>query len=141
MIDKHAAERLAAAGNALRPDWPVKSIMTALLDHRDRAYRDVAVALAYIATDPDTRTPARLKESGPWWSAVATQSRGCRTTFRATRTRGRCIRVLSAGRARFRRHRICGSWLRPRSPSLRRGSERVEAVDAGAVGADAVACA
>lgn len=64
-------ERLAAAANALRPDWPTRSVLTTLTrDHAHRAYRDLAVALAWVAADPDTKTPARLAESGPWWAAT-----------------------------------------------------------------------
>lgn len=69
-------ERLAAMGNAIRPEWPTKSLLTHLRTHHaDRAYRDLAVALAYIATDPQTLTPARLKESGPWWRTTEEQTR------------------------------------------------------------------
>jgi hypothetical protein len=64
----HEADRLAAAANALRPDWPTPSIRSYLLaSHAHRGYRDTAAALAYIATDPDTRTPKRLEQDGPWW--------------------------------------------------------------------------
>lgn len=69
-------ERLAAATNQIRPDWPVQSLRTHLRNHHEhRAYRDLAVALAYIATDPMTQTPARLKESGPWWRLTEEQAR------------------------------------------------------------------
>ena len=54
-LTKTEAERLAAAANALRPDWPVSSLLTYLSKHKARAYRDVAVALAWIATDPQTK--------------------------------------------------------------------------------------
>lgn len=68
-------ERLAAATNQLRPDWPVQSLRTHLRTHHaNRAYRDLAVALAYIATDPTTLTPARLKEPGPWWRLTEEQT-------------------------------------------------------------------
>ena len=69
-------ERLAAMGNALRPEWPTKSLLTHLRNqHAARAYRDLAVALAYIATDPKTLTPARLAENGPWWRTTEEQTR------------------------------------------------------------------
>ena len=65
-------DRLAAMGNALRADWPVRSLRTHLAkNHATRAYRDLAVALAWIAADPQTQTPARLIEAGPWWKATA----------------------------------------------------------------------
>lgn len=68
MLSDVQLSRLAALGNALRPDWPNASLVTFLArNHRERAYRDVAVALAYVACDPATTTPARLNEAGPWW--------------------------------------------------------------------------
>jgi hypothetical protein len=76
MIDRTSAERLAAMGHALRPDWPVSSLMTFLAkpEIRDRAYRDIAVALAWVACDSQTQTPARLLEAGPWWRATQAQA-------------------------------------------------------------------
>ena len=68
MLTRTELERLAGMGNQLRPDWPVASLLTHLRTHHTaRAYRDVAVALAYVATDPITQTPARMLEAGPWW--------------------------------------------------------------------------
>lgn len=73
MITHHAAERVAAAVNQLRPDWPAASILT--LIERDLtlwALTDLVVALGYIAVDQNSdgswasRTPARVKEDGPW---------------------------------------------------------------------------
>lgn len=74
MLTKTEAERLAAAAHALRPDWPVSSLLTYLSRHKASAYRDVAVALAWIATDAQTKTPARLDEAGPWWKATQADS-------------------------------------------------------------------
>ncbi|MCG7285381.1 hypothetical protein MHY85_05245 [Cellulomonas sp. ACRRI] len=71
MLSRTEIERLAAAAHELRPDWPVKSLCTWLLGtHANRAYRDVAVALAWVACDPQTNTPKRMDEAGPWWQAV-----------------------------------------------------------------------
>lgn len=67
-------ERIAAAINALRPDWPVPSLKTLMKSKLyARARRDVAVALAWVACDSDTKTPARVLESGPWWQAVVAE--------------------------------------------------------------------
>lgn len=67
-LSRTEIERLAAAAHELRPDWPTASLVTWLkADHAHRAYRDVAVALAYVATDSETRTPKRMNETGPWW--------------------------------------------------------------------------
>jgi hypothetical protein len=75
MLNRTEIERLAQAANAHRPDWPVKSLCTWLMaDHAHRPLRDVAVALAWIATDPGTKTPKRMNEAGPWWTAVRATS-------------------------------------------------------------------
>ena len=64
-------DRLAASVNALRPDWPANSLRTFIANNlADRAYRDAALAFAWIATDADTRTPARILEAGPWWTTT-----------------------------------------------------------------------
>lgn len=77
-MNRTEVERLAKSVNGLRPDWPWNSLVTFIETHlTDRAYRDVAVALAYIAADPETRTPKRVLEPGPWWNvgpAAATKA-------------------------------------------------------------------
>jgi hypothetical protein len=67
-----AVERIAQAIHALRPQWPIASLETFLRDPKlaNRPTRDVAIALTWIAVDPDTRTPARVHEDGPWWRAA-----------------------------------------------------------------------
>lgn len=73
MLSRTEVERLAAMAHELRPDWPVSSLCTWLMaSHANRAYRDVAVALAWVAADTATRTPKRMDEAGPWWQAVRT---------------------------------------------------------------------
>lgn len=74
MPNAAATDRIAAAIHLLRPDWPKTSIAT--LIERDpalsnRGFQDLAVALTYVATDPKSSTPARVKENGPWWRATA----------------------------------------------------------------------
>ena len=72
MATENEIQRLAAMANQLRPEWPIKSLITLLArDHAARPYRDLAVALAWIATDARTKTPARLAEAGPWWTATS----------------------------------------------------------------------
>lgn len=95
MISKTEAERLAAMANQLRPDWPIPSLLTFLAHHKARAYRDLAVALAWIATDPATENPGRLNENGPWWRATQAQEgtfvgRSMRCPDHPTETAGRC---------------------------------------------------
>jgi len=71
MIDEHDIERIAAAMNQLRPDWPTPSLRTFITKNlATRARRDVCVALAWIACEPNTATPARVLEAGPWWKAA-----------------------------------------------------------------------
>ena len=71
MATDNELQRLAMAANAIRPEWPVRSLVTLLTKHAARPYRDLAVALAWIATDARTKTPARLSEAGPWWTATS----------------------------------------------------------------------
>lgn len=76
-MNRNEAERLAAAVSQVRPDWPAQSVfaMLARPDLRDRSARDVAIALMWIAHDPDSRTPARVIEAGPWWMQVTATDR------------------------------------------------------------------
>jgi hypothetical protein len=77
MSTKNELARLAAAVAILRPDWNPRSLQTLLeRDHALRPLRDLAVALVWIATDPDTKTPARLSEHGPWWVATSATATG-----------------------------------------------------------------
>lgn len=75
MISRDETERLAAMANSLRPDWPVKSLVTFIVNELTRrTYREAAIALAWIATDPATDTPKRMLEAGPWWNASRAQA-------------------------------------------------------------------
>lgn len=67
-MNRTEVERIAKAINGLRPDWPWNALVTFIEAHlTERAYRDVAVALTVVACDPETRTPKRVLEPGPWW--------------------------------------------------------------------------
>ena len=69
-MTKTEAQRIAQAINALRPDWPTTSLLTFIAANlRERAYRDVAAALAWVAADETTTTPGRVLSAGPWWSS------------------------------------------------------------------------
>ena len=71
MLSRDDTHRLAAMAGALRPDWPVKSLLTFISTQlADRTYREAAVALTWVATDPETATPRRVLEAGPWWNAT-----------------------------------------------------------------------
>lgn len=71
-MNEHEIERIAAAMNQLRPDWPTRSLKTLLSGPKlaDRPRRDVTVALAWVACESGTATPARVLEAGPWWRAA-----------------------------------------------------------------------
>lgn len=73
-MTKTELHRLAGALATLRPDWAPQSVQTFLERHlAHRPYRDAALALVYVAVDPDTVTPARVLEAGPWWQAANTR--------------------------------------------------------------------
>ncbi len=65
-MNENETDRIAAMGNALRPDWPVASLRALLrrptLANKTR--RDMAVALAWVACESETKTPARVAEAG-----------------------------------------------------------------------------
>lgn len=72
-MNENEIDRIAAAISQLRPDWPAASIATLIHRHPDlaaRPRRDVAVALAWVACQAETATPARVLEAGPWWRAT-----------------------------------------------------------------------
>lgn len=67
-MTKDEAEKIAKAVHILRPDWPAKQILDLIGEHyRDNVARDIAVALMVVASDPESRSPSRLLESGEWW--------------------------------------------------------------------------
>src|SRR5690606_9991866 len=71
--DEH--QRIAAAMNALRPEWHPRSLVTYLdRNHYARAYRDLAVAAVVVALDERTETPKLLEQHGAWWIAAGRAS-------------------------------------------------------------------
>jgi hypothetical protein len=73
-MNEHEATRIAAAMHELRPDWPASSIKTLVMKSMaDKPRRDVCVALAWIACESNSHTPARVLESGPWWRAAGVE--------------------------------------------------------------------
>jgi len=76
MLTRDEAMRCAHAAVALRPDWTIPQLMAVLGDTRvkPRPFPHVAIALAYIAGDEDTKSPGRLFAAGPWWDACRTRS-------------------------------------------------------------------
>lgn len=74
-MNENEIGRIAAAINQLRPDWPAGSLRTLLAGPKlkDRPRRDVAVALTWVACEAESKTPARVNEPGPWWTATAAE--------------------------------------------------------------------
>lgn len=77
-MNEHEIERIAAAANQLRPDWPIAQLRTLLKGDGlvNRPRRDVSVALAWVACEVGTASPYRVLESGPWWRAAGIESAG-----------------------------------------------------------------
>ena len=75
MLTDTQISNLAAAAHSLRPDWPLKSLTTFIANNlQARAYRDVAVALAWVGADEKTQTPKRVLSAGPWWKSGGEES-------------------------------------------------------------------
>lgn len=74
-MTRDEAQRIAGAISIIRPDWLASSLQTVLgklpAHLRARPARDVHLALAWLAHDPEQRTPRLLSESGPWWQLTA----------------------------------------------------------------------
>lgn len=91
-MNDHEIERIAAAMHELRPDWPTASLRTLItkqLSHKPR--RDVCVALAWVACESASATPARvLNEHGPWWRAAAIDESGPAKTYDRNATCATC---------------------------------------------------
>ncbi len=78
MPEQAELERLAGAISMLRPDWPagsVKRFIAGRPELANRPLRDLGLALFWVATDPESKTPARVLEAGPWWWVLRTDSR------------------------------------------------------------------
>src|SRR5690606_16846987 len=74
-MNQHEIDRIAAAMNQLRPDWPTKQLQTLLSNPAlaTRPRRDVCVALAWVACETNSSSPYRVLEAGPWWRAAAVE--------------------------------------------------------------------
>lgn len=74
-MNEHEAQRIAEAAHAMRPDWPTASVLTLIRKNLiDKPRRDVAVALAWVACESGTASPARVLETGPWWRAAGVEN-------------------------------------------------------------------
>lgn len=123
-MNEHEIGRIAAAMNQARPDWPLKQLKTLLADARmvDRPRRDVFVALAWIASEPNSASPYRVLESGPWWRAAGVEGA---TTRREVLTPAERCGTCSESRDRCER-----LWMRDHTFEAdfrtKRGSEVAE---------------
>ena len=96
-MDINEINRLAAAGSAMRPDWPAKSLATFLGKNlADRAYGDVAVALAWICTRTKTNTPT-LDELAFRTSPATLKAKGREAFVRFLQTPAGKATVAGAG--------------------------------------------
>lgn len=68
-MNRDEAEQIASAISIIRPDWYQASLVALLGKHQHRPARDVMLALAWIAYDPQTTSPGRINADGPWWGA------------------------------------------------------------------------
>jgi len=66
-MNHNEAEVIAAAVAIIRPDWLQSSLVTLMGKYKHKPARDVALALVWIAYDPETTSPGRLDVPGPWW--------------------------------------------------------------------------
>ena len=66
-MNRPEAEQIATAITIYRPKWLQTSLVTLLGRHKHRPARDVALALTWLAFDPETDSPGRLDHDGPWW--------------------------------------------------------------------------
>lgn len=71
MITDNELTRLADMVQALRPEWPSRTTRAFLArSMRNRAYADLCAALAVVCADPESTSPARVEQPGPWWQAA-----------------------------------------------------------------------
>ena len=78
-MNPNQARAIAGAISHIRPDWhevALNSLLAGLPTNlRDRPARDVMLALTWLAYDPDTDKPGRLKLEGPWWHLAETAAK------------------------------------------------------------------
>lgn len=102
MIDRTEAERIAAAINTLRPDWPIPQLITLIAELRTWPLLDLATGLTHVAVERDldgahvSRSPYRVKEPGPWRTARAAATQDAERAERERRDRERRDREREA---------------------------------------------
>lgn len=71
MLTREQATEIADAIHRLRSRWTTDDLIAVMLDPRIRDHRnmrDTASALAWLALDIRTQSPARLFAPGQWWN-------------------------------------------------------------------------
>lgn len=71
MMTKAEARVIAESVAIVRPDWLVTSLTSLLHEFRAKSPVEVHLALLWVAYDPATKTPARIRTEGPWWHIAA----------------------------------------------------------------------
>lgn len=114
MITQPQAERIAAAINALRPEWPVASLVSFIGKNlQTRAALDAAVALTYVALDRNDKgewcsvTPGRVLEAGPWWRIGTNDAEADERREKAARDREERLAAIKARNRAIRRCDMC----------------------------------
>lgn len=70
-ITHEQAKALATLLNALRPDWDLRGILSAIYEARGKGGNfDLVVAAVRCASQPSNRTPAVIGLEGPHWQTA-----------------------------------------------------------------------
>lgn len=141
MITRHEAERIAAAVHALRPEWPTQQVMTLCGELMSWPALDLGVGLTYVALDPASKTPYRVKEQGPWRlvgvnvSAEAAEkaAREREERLAAIKARNRAIRLCDTCDDRGYLGAVVCDHETEQAATARRGAARARAALAAAL--------
>jgi hypothetical protein len=131
MLTEVQIARLAAAVSHLRPEWPQASLHS-FISRNLAGYtvRDAAVMLTWVAVDPDTETPARMLEAGPWrQTATLNAAPGTRSPHDRQRTCSVCALAEVDCRSKWSTDHPFVSVAEARAVAL---ADRRRAVDAAA---------
>lgn len=107
MITKHDAERIAAAIHAYRPEWPAGQVYTLCGELMAWPVLDLFVGLAYVAVDPASKSPYRVKERGPWRTIGTANPEAAEAAAKAARDRDERLAAIKARNLAIRRCDMC----------------------------------
>lgn len=114
MLTRNEIERLASAIHGLRPDWPTPSLVTFIAKRDTRPLLDLTIELAWVAQLPDTKSPARIDEDGPWKNAVRSGPVNMIDHLPTIDWSTACHECLQP---RDAHHAVDHSWQRPQPPA------------------------